>query len=314
MQAGAPDSRRCIVCDRAEPFPTFYERGEFRLVRCPGCSLVFQHPQPSRAAMARLYYHDEEFTRMLEGELRPTTVALAESKFELLAGAGVHPPGSALDVGASTGAWVQRAAQAGWDAVGVELGDASASAARARGLDVRTGTLEQAAPALAGRRFDLITFWDVLEHVPDPLAELERAGAMLADGGVLAVTLPNVDGWYPRVTRQLLARRTGVWEYPELPAHLFDFAPSTLRALTARAGLVVQRIHTVPTPFTYYRATSLHYQLAGRGVRGRALRVAFELLRAGAYPAARAFDRSNSLFATFTAAAGSPPTARPDAV
>lgn len=95
-----------------------------------------------------------------------------------------------------------------------------------------------------------------------------------------------------------------MWEYPELPAHLYDFAPATLRALAARAGLASTHMSTLTTPFAYYRATSLQDQLAGRGLKGRVLRVAFELLRIPVYPAARVFDRGNSLFATFTKARG----------
>jgi len=63
-------------------------------------------------------------------------------------------------------------------------------------------------------------------------------------------------------------------------------------------------MRTLSTPFAYYRATSLNDQLAGRGRKGRVLRAAFELLRIPVYPAARAFDRGNALFATFTAAHG----------
>ena len=197
------------------------------MVRCPECGLVFQHPQPGDEASASLYYDSPAFAARLEGELRATTIARAREKLALLARAGVAPPGTALDVGCSSGAWLELAKDTGWDPVGVEIGTAVAAAARRRGFEVHTGSLSDA--DLAGRRFDLVTFWDVLEHLPDPLDALIRARRLLRPGGVVALTFPNVEGFYPRATRRLIAERTGVWEHAELPNHLFDFSPHTAR-------------------------------------------------------------------------------------
>jgi 2-polyprenyl-3-methyl-5-hydroxy-6-metoxy-1,4-benzoquinol methylase len=292
-------SRRCLACDRSGPFAKLFEAGGHTLVRCSGCRLVFQHPQPSQAAMAALYYDDGDFAERLDGDLRDFTLLRAREKLALLDGAGIRRGGDLLDVGCSSGAWLEVAGQAGWSGTGVELGAPVAERARRRGLEVFTGTLEDAARTdLGARRFSLITFWDVLEHLPDPLAALEIARGLLAPGGAVALTTPNVEGLYPRVTLRLMARRFGVWEHPELPAHLYDFSPATMERLLARAGLVRESGRTTPVPFDYYRQTSLKSQLAHRGRRGRALLTGFELLRAVLYPAARLTDRGNALFAT----------------
>lgn len=271
-------------------------------MRCSGCGLVFQHPQPDDDAMASLYYFSGDFAARLEGDLRDITVARALEKLPLLERAGVTPPGAALDVGCSSGAWLEAARDAGWDPIGVEIGTAASSAARRRGFEVHTGTLAEA--DLTGRRFDLVSFWDVLEHLPDPLDALLRARDLLAPGGTVALTFPNVEGLFPRATRRLITQRTGVWEYPELPAHLFDFSPHTARKLLRRAGLEAFEVRTGSIPFSFYRATTLRDQLAGRGVRGRLLGLAFEVLRAGIYPAARGLGRGNSLFVAARRAGG----------
>lgn len=293
-------SRRCIVCDRPEPFRPLYERGGFTLVRCPSCGLVFQHPVPSSEAMATLYYDDEELARSLESELRGFALSRAREKLSLLETAGVTPAGGELlDVGCSSGAWLEVARDAGWSVVGVELGLPFASRARDKGLEVYTGTLEDAAgSALRGRTFNLITFWDVLEHLPDPLGALELARDLMRPQGTVALTAPNIDGLYPRWTYRLLARSTGVWEHPELPAHLYDFSPRTAARLLSRAGLEPAAATTTQVPFWYYRETSLRNQLTPRSRRGWAVRWGFEALRALAYPIARATDRGNALFMT----------------
>ena len=162
--------------------------------------------------------------------------------------------------------------------------------ARSRGFDVHAGTLESATH-LAEDHFALITFWDVLEHLHDPLDALRRAARLVRPGGLVAMTFPNVEGWYPRVTYRLLARPFGVWEHPELPVHLFDFSPATAGRLVGRAGLAVASVTTTPMPFDAVRP-----RLTGElGRRGRALRPAFELLRLLVYPPARAFDRGNAM-------------------
>lgn len=285
----------CLVCGRAGPYLPVFARDGFAMVRCRDCGLVFQDPQPDDETLAATYYHDEEWTRAIETELRETLLERAREHVGRLDAAGVRPPGRLLDVGAAAGAFLETAAAAGWEATGVELGAASAAAARARGLDVRTGTLDEAAPGLDGG-FDLVTFWDVLEHLRDPRRELAAARELLPPGARIAATMPNVEGWYPRVTHRLFARRTGRWEYPELPVHLYDFAPATLRRLLEDAGFDDVRIRTYETPFWYYRRTSLAPAAFGGSRKARALRAAFELVRVPVYPLARLADRSNAQF------------------
>lgn len=290
-------ARRCIVCDCTPPFPFVFARDGHRLVRCPTCDLVFQDPQPDEEVLAASYYHDPAFTRALSGPLRDVTFERARAKLALLRRAlRVRRGQRVLDVGCSSGAWLAVAGDEGMRATGVEIGATTAEHARRRGLDVRTGTLEEALPELEAERFDLVTFWDVLEHVRDPRRELELAARLLAPGGAVAATFPNVEGWYPRLTYRLLARRTGVWEYPELPVHLYDFAPSTARRLLERTGLEAMVLRTFPTPFDFYRSTVLSPAVLGRDVRAWALRSTFEALRLAVYPLARVADRSNSIF------------------
>jgi 2-polyprenyl-3-methyl-5-hydroxy-6-metoxy-1,4-benzoquinol methylase len=286
----------CIACDATGPFEPFYAKHGFTMVRCPRCRLVFQHPQAGEEALAESYYHDEEFTRLLRNELREIMRQRAQQHLRFLADAGVHPRGTLLDVGASSGAFVSAARDAGWQSVGVELGAATAAEARVNGLDVRTGTLADAAPSFPPASLSAITFWDVLEHLRDPRDELALAHEMLRPGGVLAATMPNVEGWYPRITRRLIARRTGHWEYPELPVHLFDFSPRTLRLLLERGGFTQVRVRTFATPFWYYRATALSPDVLGRSWKGRVLRAGFELLRVPIYPLAQLAGRGNAQF------------------
>lgn len=293
MEAAA----RCLICNHGPPFESVFERHGYRMVRCPRCRLVFQSPQPADEVLAHSYYHDDDHSRALFGELRPVAIANARRKLSLLRGSQVLVVGArALDVGTASAAWLEVAAEAGARVTGIELGAASAARARDRGLDVRTGTLAEALPGLERERFDLISFWDVLEHLRAPRHELELARGLLAPGGVVAATFPNIEGLYPRLTYRLFARRTGVWEYPELPVHLYDFAPATARALFESAGYEVTALRTFATPYSFYRATTLSAERLGTSTKARVLRAAFAVLHWVAYPLARLGDHGNSLF------------------
>jgi hypothetical protein len=98
--------------------------------------------------------------------------------------------------------------------------------AQARGLDVQQGTL--AAPELDGRQFAVITMWDVIEHVADPVAELRQAYQHLQPGGWLALHTMNIDS----LPARLMGPR---WPWL-MDMHLYYFSQATLSAMLRRAG------------------------------------------------------------------------------
>jgi 2-polyprenyl-3-methyl-5-hydroxy-6-metoxy-1,4-benzoquinol methylase len=158
-------------------------------------------------------------------------------------------PGRVLDVGCSTGLFVAAAHRAGWQASGVEYSpDSSRIAREVYGLDVTTGALDP--QMFAPKTFDVVTFWDVIEHVPDPVATLRVAADMLVPGGLMVLKTPNVDGLYPAWSLKL-AHRLGFWGHPEPPGHLFQFSTATLSSLAAKAGLEVETVHHQRIPISY---------------------------------------------------------------
>ena len=135
-----------------------------------------------------------------------------------------------LDVGCGDGRFLDAAAAAGWRPVGIEL-----SHGAVRALGNRHSVLVGPLAALrAGPRFAAITFWDVLEHLPDPAVTLGAAAHLLEPRGLLAVSLPNAFG-----TEALMGGMR--WRYHDLPAygHLVHLGPSQLQRLLAGAGLEV---------------------------------------------------------------------------
>jgi SAM-dependent methyltransferase len=135
--------------------------------------------------------------------------------------------GRYLDVGCGSGGALARARALGWTVTGIEMDVAAAARARRFADEVFAGDI-LAAPFAEGR-FDLVTSFHVLEHVPDPVRVLKRMLDWTAPGGMAVVEVPNAAG--------LGARLFGpAWSSLELPRHLSHFTPESLERAIERAG------------------------------------------------------------------------------
>ncbi len=155
-----------------------------QIVECCHCGLVYANPRWPTGTVLDAYTAVEDETYVEERHGRELTFRHHLRQVERIVGPA---DGRALlDVGAYIGVFVEVAAAAGWRAQGVEPSAWASAEARRRGLAVHAGTLESA--ALPPESFDGVTMWDVIEHLSDPAAELERyARRLLRPGGWLVV-------------------------------------------------------------------------------------------------------------------------------
>jgi 2-polyprenyl-3-methyl-5-hydroxy-6-metoxy-1,4-benzoquinol methylase len=138
-----------------------------------------------------------------------------------------------VDVGCAGGFFLSVLREAGWLVAGVVLSPQIASHARARFgiVELHVGTLDTAPHT--DQSFDLITMWDVVEHVPDPVALLAHARRLLKPNGVLLLETQNVDSRFAK----LLGKR---WQHYKHQEHLYHFNPATVQRLLQAAGLEIQ--------------------------------------------------------------------------
>jgi 2-polyprenyl-3-methyl-5-hydroxy-6-metoxy-1,4-benzoquinol methylase len=240
----------CVLCGGTERAPRF-AKGGWNFVRCTECGLVALDPLPTRAELAR--HHDASYSDGRYADFAAAeAIRSAIARHRLADVRAVAPAGPWLDVGASTGSFVAVAAGAGLDVEGLELSAVAVERARARGLRVRQGAIEDFAPA---ERYAAVTAFDVVEHVPDPVDVVRRLGGWLMPGGVLALTLPSIAS----VAARVLGRH---WYYYAAPDHLHYFTPDTIRRLLARAGLeaVVVRPATKPLTLDYAAANLARFE------------------------------------------------------
>ena len=212
-----------------------------RIVQCRHCELVYANPRWSPDVVLDAYAAVEDQTYVEERLGRELTFRHHLRRMERVIG----PPAgrSLLDVGAYIGVFVEVAGEAGWAAQGVEPSAWAAAEAQRRGLDVQVGTLVTA--DLTPESFDVITLWDVIEHLADPAAELDRARRLLRPGGWLVVHTMDIDAPIAR----LMGNR---WPWL-MDMHIYYFSGRTLGRMLREHG----------------------YEVAWQGTQGRYLRLGY---------------------------------------
>ena len=235
----------CPLCESTRPARLELRVHEANLVRCKHCGLVRVDPLPTPAEAARLY-DDHYFRDAVRGYVDYVAdegVFRAEFRRRLRVLHGLGARGRLLDVGCASGALLIEAKALGFAPVGLEPAPATARrAAEKSGCPVLAHPLQDA--LLAPAAYDVITLFDVLEHLAQPLLALERLRRTLAPGGLLAVTVPDYGGLWARASGRH-------WPFLTPWEHLLYFTRRTLHATLCTAGFERVRFHPACTPLSF---------------------------------------------------------------
>ncbi len=196
------------------------------LYRCRECSTVQQPSLPEGVALVDLYREMSDSDYLAEERGRRLTsnwlLDLVERR---------RAPGRLLEIGCGHGLLLDEARRRGWEVRGLELSERSAKHGRDRyGLDIREEPFEALGNEEDGC-WDAVLMIDVLEHLDDPRAAIERIRKLLAPGGALCVVTPDPGS--------LTAKLAGSRWWGLLPAHSYLIPRKTLRELIIGQGLIL---------------------------------------------------------------------------
>lgn len=229
----------CSLCQAACPRDVYFQRERFPYRKCPTCELVYPSPRP-RSEYLRGQYQSGRFASAVIDLQLPSAgyrmQTIFKERVEEIIAPRV-PRGRILDVGCGPGHFLAVAAEHGYQVHGVEPNREMATYARSelKLPSVHCGTLSDADyPASS---FDVVTLWDVLEHVEEPGALLRDAIRMVKPGGWVFAYTENFESFNVFVTR----------EYSEIvtpDVHLRHYSPRTFRREFEQAGFRVEEVYT----------------------------------------------------------------------
>ena len=208
----------------------------YSIAVCQGCgvglTLPFPEPEQIAAVNAEIYQVEQriniylDLRNHLERRYRRQLRRIVRSK----------PSGKLLDVGCSIGLFVNQANLMGFRAEGVELNSACAAyGARTFGVTIHASLPE---PAFSAEdAYDVVTLFDVLEHVPDPHRFLVEIRRLLKPDGLLVVQTPNLDSLMAALLR-------GKWGWLSPPDHLYHFSATSLPPLVGKAGFRIKGLYS----------------------------------------------------------------------
>ncbi|MEA2427865.1 MAG: hypothetical protein QOF37_1493 [Thermoleophilaceae bacterium] len=267
----------CPVCESPLPGPVLkgIDRllstdGEFGVAACPGCGLGVTTPRLGGGELARRYPGTYASHRRPDGVLarsirrqRDLRADLSLQSEPLKAAFRSRARGRVLDVGCGRGDLAAAFARRGWTAHGVDPSPNAVAAAREQGVDARAGVLADVPGDFTG--YDVVIVNHALEHVPDPVGDLDRIRERLAPGGMVVISVPDWGSWQ----RSRFGSR---WFHLDLPRHLQHFDEDALREACARAGLRVDEVLPVISLVGLW--ASIQYAVFGRCIfRGSLHRV-----------------------------------------
>ena len=209
-----------------------------RILRCASCGLGYRSFRPNGEQLGRLYRAADDSRYEAEMPNRWRTAR----RHKRIIDRYVAGPGTLLDIGCASGAFLRAMHDGGWKGDGVEPSESQF--ARATKLAGGSYTIQNCMlqDASLPNNYDLVTLWDVLEHVTDPVDFLQLAASHLKTGGHLALNVPRIDSPMARV----LGSR-----WPLLLAeHLNYFTIPSLRTCGKAAGLRLMNTGQRPSAFS----------------------------------------------------------------
>lgn len=227
------ENRNCPVCNNDDYIEIFYKEGG-RYVKCRHCSMIYANPVLTDDALEDYYRTNHD----LQSE-----IVESDSKFYVqLYNKGldsiekiVPSKGNILDIGCSSGVFLDVAKKRLWKTYGAELNQKEAKYAEQKGHIVFNKLLQN---IQFDTKFDAVCMWDVFEHLKDGAFYLNLMKQFLLPHGVIFLQIPSSDS----LAAKILQDKCNMFDGLE---HVNLYGVSTIRELVSKCGLEIKNLQTV---------------------------------------------------------------------
>jgi dolichol-phosphate mannosyltransferase len=248
----------CPLCEDTSTL-FFCKKNGYDIFKCKTCQLLFIYPLPKSIEV----YDESYFSGAEKGfgyinydADKEPMIPIFNKYLDILNKIGMKK-GKLLDIGAATGFFMNLAQKRGFDVVGVELSDFAAKKGREKGLNVITGDLiSQKFPS---EQYDVVTIFDVIEHVPNPKELIIEVKRILKKGGVIVMNTPDAGSFWARVWGKN-------WQLIVPPEHVNYFNIKNLSNYLSKNGFEVKLVSKIGKSFTIQYIINMLYKWSGLSI------------------------------------------------
>lgn len=226
----------------------FLVSGEsFNLVEDKTLKILVTHPQPKESELARYYESDAYISHSDSSKGIVATLYKLVKNYSLKKKLGLvnslaQKKGNLLDIGCGTGEFLKKVKNNAWECDGVEPNSSARKLALKKNLSVFS-SLEE----LPEVKYDVITLWHVLEHLPNLKQSIQNIESLLKPNGVLIIAVPNYNSYDANYYKEF-------WAAYDVPRHLWHFSRASMKILFSKK---MQLIDTKPMIFDSFYVSLL---------------------------------------------------------
>lgn len=225
----------------------------FNLYRDESLDLVYTHPQPIEADLAK-YYDSDDYISHTDGKR-----SLFEKAYQFVKNIALKnklntinslqkSKGSILDIGAGTGDFLVVAKENGWQITGIE------PSSKAKEIAIKKGvSFVDNSSILENNSFDVITMWHVLEHVPNIENQIKELRRLLKPNGTILIAVPNFNSFDAKHYGQY-------WAAYDAPRHLWHFSKTAIQKLFEKEDMKLVDVLPMKFDSFYVSLLSEKYQ------------------------------------------------------
>lgn len=228
---------KCYLCKQKRLEESLLKNG-YQLFRCKNCGLIFYDFKRDYKRFLEKQYAKGYFTGKprLDSYFnygKDKANIVKNMRWYLKETLPFKKKGKLLDVGCAYGYFMEVAKEAGFEVFGVDPSDYAVKQAKKKfGKKVKKTFLSEV--NFREKSFDVVTLFDVFEHLKDPWQDLEKVRRILKDNGILIIATGDTGSLWAKIT----GRRWTFWNPPQ---HIFYFNQENITKILKEVGFEVLR-------------------------------------------------------------------------